>query len=142
MAYLGTGRRPKTFWGIKKYWVTIMWSQGGILNTDGQRLALSERMMEVGHSELGLETKRKSKIPVRVFNSILRVLSIREFGIWKLYRTAAFWLSDFKSLNDNTLLVLFSPLVWRYNTGFVYKRIPDFVLALNHRYGCFGMLWF
>lgn len=51
--------------------------------TDGQRLELSERMMEVGHSELGLENKRKSKIPVRVFNYVLRFLSIREFRIWK-----------------------------------------------------------
>lgn len=51
--------------------------------TDGQRLELSERMMEVRHSELGLENKRKSKIPVRVFNYVLRFLSIREFGIWK-----------------------------------------------------------
>lgn len=142
MAYLGTGRRPKTFWGIKKYWVTTLWSQGGILYADGQRFALSERMMEVGHSELGLETKRKSKIPVRVFISILRFLSIREFGIWKLYKTAAFWLSDLKSLNNYIVLVLFPPLVWRYNTGFVYKRISDFVLALNHRFRCFGMLWF
>lgn len=49
--------------------------------TDGQRLELSERMMEVGHSELGLENKRKSKIPVRVFNYVLRFLSIREFRI-------------------------------------------------------------
>lgn len=57
----------KDFLRIKKYWVTTLWSQGGILYADGQRLALSERMMEIGHSELGLETKRKSKIPVRVY---------------------------------------------------------------------------
>lgn len=86
--------------------------------------------------------KEKQNSCQGIFNSIFRFLSIREFGIWKLYRTAAFWLSDFKSLNNIIVLVLFSPLVWRYNTGFVYKRISDFVLALNHRFRCCGMLWF
>lgn len=86
--------------------------------------------------------KEKQNSCQGIFNSIFRFLSIREFGIWKLYRTAAFWLSDFKSLNNIIVLVLFSPLVWRYNTGFVYKRISDFVLALNHRFRCFWMLWF
>lgn len=86
--------------------------------------------------------KEKQNSCQGIFNSIFRFLSVREFEIWKLYRTAAFWLSDFNSLNNNIILVLFDPLVWRYNTGFVYKRISDFVLALNHRFRCCGMLWF
>lgn len=86
--------------------------------------------------------KEKQNSCQGIFNSIFRFLSIREFEIWKLYRTSAFWLSDFNSLNNNIILVLFDPLVWRYNTGFVYKRISDFVLALNHRFRCCGMLWF
>lgn len=86
--------------------------------------------------------KEKQNSCQGILNSIFRFLSIREFEIWKLYRTSAFWLSDFNSLNNNIILVLFDPLVWRYNTGFVYKRISDFVLALNHRFRCCGMLWF
>lgn len=39
--------------------------------------------------------KEKQNSCQGIFNSIFRFLSIREFGIWKLYRTAAFWLSDF-----------------------------------------------
>lgn len=60
--------------------------------------------------------KEKQNSCQGIFNSIFRFLSIREFGIWKLYNCLTF-----KSLNNNIVLVLF-PLWFEDTTLGLYIK--------------------
>lgn len=78
--------------------------------------------MEVGHSELGLETKRKSKIPVRVYLiAFLDFFQSENLGFENCIELLHFDCVTFKSLNNNIVLVLF-PLWFEDTTLGLYIK--------------------